>query len=96
MSPRLEFLQANSEAIKAIAARHKGLKIAVFGSVARGEDGPDSDVDFLVTFDRDVSVLDWLLLNEELERFLKLPVDVISMKGLKPRDIRIREEAILL
>lgn len=89
-------MQANSKVIKAIDARHKGVKIAVCGSVAKDGDGPDSDVDFLVTFDRDVSVLDWLLLNEELEQFLKLPVDVISMKGLKPRDIRIREEAILL
>lgn len=96
MSTRLAFLKENSEAIKAIAARHKGLKIAVFGSVARGEDGPDSDVDFLVTFDKEVSVLDWLLLNEELEQFLKSPVDVISMNGLKPRDVRIREEAVFL
>jgi predicted nucleotidyltransferase len=96
MSERMAFLKENSEAIKAIAARHKGLNIAVFGSVARGEDGPDSDVDFLVTFDKEVSVLDWLLLNEELEQFLKLPVDVISMNGLKLRDVRIREEAILL
>ena len=52
MSGRMAFLNENSEAIKAIAARHKGLKIAVFGSVARGDDGPDSDVDFLVTFDK--------------------------------------------
>ena len=92
----MAFLKENSEAIKAIAARHKGLKIAVFGSVARGEDGPDSDVDFLVTFDKEVSVLDWLLLNEELEQFLKLRVDVVSIKGLKPRDTRILQEAISL
>jgi predicted nucleotidyltransferase len=39
MSERMAFLKENSDAIKAIAARHKGLKIAVFGSVARGEDG---------------------------------------------------------
>lgn len=45
MSERLDFLRANSNAIKAIAARHKVISIAVFGSVARGEDGPDSDVD---------------------------------------------------
>ena len=96
MSGRLAFLKENSEAIKAIAARHKGLKIAVFGSVARGEDTETSDIDFLVTFDKEVSVLDWILLNEELELFLKLPVDVISIKGLKSRDSRILEEAVLL
>ena len=47
------FLYANSDAIKVIAARHKALKISVFGSVARGEDGPESDIDFLVTFTPD-------------------------------------------
>jgi len=96
MSGRMAFLKENSEAIKAIAARHKGLKIAVFGSVARGEDTEISDIDFLVTFDKEVCVLDWLLLNEELEQFLKIPVDVVSIKGLKSRDTRILQEAVLL
>ena len=96
MSARMAFLQANSEAIKAIAARHKGLKIAVFGSVARGEDGPDSDVDFLVTFDKGTSLLDLVGLQDSLEEFLKMPVDVISIGGLKPRDHHIREEALAL
>jgi predicted nucleotidyltransferase len=50
MSSRMAFLKENSEAIKAIAARHKAFNVAIFGSVARGEDGPDSDVDFLVDF----------------------------------------------
>jgi len=96
MSERMAFLKENSEAIKAIAARHKGLKIAVFGSVARGEDGPDSDVDFLVTFDKGTSLLDLVGLQDSLAEFLKMPVDVISMGGLKPRDIHIREEALVL
>lgn len=96
MSPRMAFLKENSEAIKGIAARHKGLKIAVFGSVARGEDGPDSDVDFLVTFDKGTSLLDLVGLQDSLAAFLKMPVDVISMGGLKPRDNHIREEAMAL
>lgn len=96
MSSRLEFLHANSDAIKAIAARHKAFNVAVFGSVARGEDEPDSDIDFLVSFDKDVCVLDWLLLSEELEQFLNSRVDVVSMRGLKPRDIHIQKEAVLL
>lgn len=96
MSERLDFLLSNSDTIKAIAARHKAISISVFGSVARGEDKPESDVDFLVEFDRGVSVLDWVLLNEELEKFLDSKVDVVSMRGLKPRDIEIRKEAVLL
>lgn len=92
----MEFLKVNSEAIRAIAARHKGLNIAVFGSVARGEDRPDSDVDFLVTFDKGTSLLDLVGLQDSLEEFLKMPVDVISMGGLKARDNHIREEALAL
>jgi len=92
----MEFLQANSDAIKAIAARHKALSISVFGSVARGEDGPDSDFDFLVSFNQDSSLLDTASLMNELADYLKSPVDVVSEGGLKPRDTRIRREAILL
>ena len=96
MSARLAFLHANSGAIKAIAARHKATSIAVFGSVARGEDGPNSDFDFLVSFNEDSSLLDAASLMNELTDYLKCPVDVVSEGGLKPRDTRIRREAILL
>lgn len=92
----MAFLKENSEAIKAIAARHKGLKIAVFGSVARGEDTEASDIDFLVTFDKGTSLLDLVRLQDALEEFLKIHVDVISIGGLKPRDHQIREEALTL
>jgi len=96
MSQRLDFLRANSGTIKAIAARHKALSISVFGSVARGDDGPNSDFDFLVSFDQDSSLLDAASLMNELSDYLKTPVDVISEGGLKPRDTRIRGEAVLL
>jgi predicted nucleotidyltransferase len=96
MSSRMACLKEHSEAIKAIAARHKALKIAFFGSVARGEDGPDSDVDFGVTIDKGTSLLELVGLQDSLATFLKMPVDVISMVGLKPRDNHIREEARVL
>jgi predicted nucleotidyltransferase len=96
MGARLDFLLANSEAIKTIAARHKALSISVFGSVARGEDGPNSDFDFLVSFNDDSSLLDSASLMNELSDYLKSPVDVVSEGGLKPRDTRIRSEAVLL
>ena len=96
MSSRLDFLYANSDAIKTIAARHKALKISVIGSVARDEDGPESDIDFLVTFSSDASLTDLAGLHDSLEEFLNMPVDVISSGGLKPRDSHIREEALVL
>jgi predicted nucleotidyltransferase len=96
MSERMAFLKENSEAIKAIAARHKAFNVAVFGSVARGEDGPDSDVDFLVDFLPGASLSDEFRLENELREFLKIPVDLISRGGLKARDSHIREEAMAL
>lgn len=96
MGKRLEELIANSKAIRDIAARHKGLSISVFGSVARGEDNENSDYDFLVTFAENSSLLDCAALINDLEDYLKAHVDVVSFAGLKPRDNRIRQEAIAL
>ncbi len=92
----MAFLKENGEAIKAFAARHKAFNVAVFGSIARGEDRPDSDVDFLVTFDKGTSLLDLVGLQDALADYLKIPVDVISTGGLKERDHPIRAEALTL
>jgi len=94
MGARLNFLLANSEAIKAIAARHKAFNVAVFGSVARGEDGPTSDIDLLVDFLPGASLVDEFRLENELREFLKVRVDLVSRRGLKPRDSHIREESM--
>jgi predicted nucleotidyltransferase len=93
---RLEQLRAQAEEIRRIAARHKAHSVAVFGSVARGEDGPDSDVDLLVECEPDASLGDLYLLQQELAEFLQVSVDLVDRGGLKPRDTRIREEALAL
>lgn len=93
MSKRLEYLRANSEAIRAIAARHKAFNVAVFGSVARGEDNANSDIDILVDFQPGASLVDEYRLENELQEFLKNRVDLISRGGLKARDVHIREES---
>ena len=90
----MNFLLANSEAIKAIAARHKAFNVAVFGSVARGEDDPTSDIDLLVDFLPGASLVDEFRLENELREFLKVRVDLVSRRGLKPRDSHIREESM--
>jgi predicted nucleotidyltransferase len=93
---RLEQLRAQAEEIRLIGARHKAIAIAVFGSVARGDNGPDSDVDLLVDFGPGASLIDEFHLQEELEKFLQTQVDVVSRGGLKPRDSHIRAEALAL
>ena len=96
MCPRLEFLRENSETIKAIAARHKALSISVFGSVARGEDRSDSDIDFLVDRDPSASLFDLVHMREELIQFLRVIVDLVDQRGLLPRDSHILEVAVVL
>ena len=87
-------VEAHREAIRAAVARHHGRRVRLFGSVARGDDRTDSDIDLLVDFDRESSLFDLIRLTRELEELLGRPVDVISTGGLKERDTRIEAEAV--
>ena len=59
--------------------RRRGvLHVALFGSVARGDEGPDSDIDLLVDFDQDSSLFDLMRMTRELEEFLGRPVGAVS------------------
>jgi uncharacterized protein len=82
--------------IKAVAARHHGRRVRLFGSVARGQEREGSDIDLLVDFVPGSSLFDLLRLNRELEELLGHRVDVVSRGGLKARDRAILDEAIEL
>ena len=74
------------------AVAHAGASdLRVFGSVARGQDGPDSDVDLLVDFPEGTSLFAVLALEGALERILNTPVDLAPVGSLKPR---VRVEAL--
>jgi predicted nucleotidyltransferase len=66
----------------------------VFGSVARGEANPGSDIDFLVDFETPSSLLDLVHLEEALAELLGVDVDVVSAGALLERDAEIRDGAI--
>jgi predicted nucleotidyltransferase len=67
------------------AAAESGARdVRVFGSVARGEERADSDVDFLVSLEPGRSLLDLARLELRLERLLGRPVDVVTEAGLRP------------
>ena len=74
-------------------------ELSLFGSAARGEMRPDSDIDLLVEFlpDAEVDLVDYAGLMLELSRLLGRKVDLVSKNGLKPliRD-SVLEEARLL
>jgi uncharacterized protein len=72
------------EAIIRIAGRHGATDVRLIGSVARGEARPDSDVDLLVTWSEDTSLLDQAALMLELEKLLGRKVDIASDGWVKP------------
>ena len=92
-----ELLRDKRDAILDVAAKYGAANVRVFGSVARGEAGPDSDIDFLVEFDRSRSLFDHAQLQIDLAALLGRKVDVVSARGLRPhlRD-RVLQEAIPL
>lgn len=89
-------LHEQREAILNLVRVHKGRSVAVFGSVARGEDTADSDIDLLVEFEPASSLLDLIELEEALQDLLGTGVDVISAGALLDRDVEIRRGAVPL
>jgi uncharacterized protein len=69
--------------------RYSVQSLALFGSVARDEATPASDVDLLVEFNRPVGLFGLFALQDYLERLLGCPVDLGTRDSLKPR-IRAR------
>jgi predicted nucleotidyltransferase len=80
--------QALTDKILPILQPYKVKRVALFGSVVRGEAGPDSDVDILVSLrppgERPVIGLKWFALVDELSRILDRPVDLVTDEGLSP------------
>ena len=58
--------------------------LAIFGSVARGEARPDSDIDFLVEFNGPATFDQYMGLKLFLEDLLGRPVDLVTRKGVRP------------
>ena len=86
---------AHRDAIRELVARHHASDPRVFGSVARGDDEPGSDIDFLVDFTDAASLLDEIGLRLALRDLLQVEVDVVASDGLRGafRD-RVLSEAL--
>lgn len=81
----LDKLRKERSRIMSLAAKHGARNMRVFGSVARGEERPDSDIDFLVEMAPDRSLFDVGGLQMDLQETLAHRVDVVTRKGLKRR-----------
>lgn len=88
-----EVIHARREAILKIASRCGVESVRLFGSVARGDHGEASDVDFLVKMSPRRSLLDVIAFKQDVEDLLGMSVDVVEDEGLSPylRDRILRE-----
>ena len=77
-----ELIKAKRADILRLAAQHGARNVRVFGSVARGEARPDSDIDVLVDFEPGRTLLDRIGLMQDLEDLLGRKVDVVTEKTL--------------
>lgn len=68
---------------QSLSARYPIKSIAVFGSVAREDARPESDVDIMVEFDQPIGI-EFVDLAEELEQMLGMKVDLVSRKAIRP------------
>jgi uncharacterized protein len=82
--PFLDLLPEVREQIREVAAAHGADRLRLFGSAARREDGPSSDLDFLASFAPGRSLLDLANLELQLEQLLERRVDVVTESGLRP------------
>ncbi|MBI2558943.1 nucleotidyltransferase family protein [Candidatus Woesearchaeota archaeon] len=64
--------------------RYKVRELSIFGSYSRGEQKKTSDVDVLVRFSPNASLFDFVGLGNYLEERLKMKVDVVSERGIRP------------
>ena len=92
----LETLREGRAEVLEVARRRGAKAVWVFGSVARGEATPASDIDFLVEFEAGRSLLDQVHLIDELGSPLGTPVEVVAKGGLLERDHHILAEAVPL
>jgi len=92
-----DLLKSKREEILRLAAKRGARNVRIFGSVARGQARPDSDIDFLVDLELGRSLLDLGGLLNDLQKLLGRPVDVVAESGLRERiRRRVLKDAISL
>lgn len=84
-------LRQRRAALISAAESHGASNLRVFGSVARGEDGPDSDIDLLVDLAPGTGLFGLSMLERELKQILNVDVDLSPVDSLKPR-VRVDAE----
>jgi uncharacterized protein len=92
--PTLAGVRRRRRAIAAVCAAHGASSPRVFGSVARGDTRPDSDVDFLVDLEPGRTLFDIAALHDDLTDLLGWSVDVVTVGALHGRLAHVLDEAV--
>jgi predicted nucleotidyltransferase len=81
----MQFSEETKEKIRELCKRHHICEISLFGSRARGDNGPDSDYDFLIEFSADarISLFDYGRAWVEFEELMGTKIDLVDKRGLK-------------
>ena len=89
--PNSKLLADHHQELLALAARHGARNLRLFGSVSRGEQHPDSDVDLLVDLEEGRTLLDLAAFRDGANEMLGVPVDAATPDMLKDA---IREDVL--
>ncbi len=81
---RLDEVRSRKEAILRLAVKYGVRRVRLFGSVVRGEERPESDLDVLVAFEQGRSLLDQIGFEQDLEALLGCKVEVVVEGGISP------------
>ena len=84
---QLERIRQMRKEIQGIARKHKACGMFVFGSCARMQETPESDVDFIADFSAGASLFDHAGLELDLADLLGCRVDVVNMRRLDTDDV---------
>jgi hypothetical protein len=94
MNTRNEIIERLSRGKPELEKNFKVRRIALFGSYARGDQEPESDVDILVEVDPSIG-LEFVSLAERIETLLGMRVDLISSRAISPRNRRYIEQELI-
>jgi predicted nucleotidyltransferase/DNA-binding XRE family transcriptional regulator len=83
-SAQTRALVKHRQRILDLVAEHHASNVRIFGSIARGEARPDSDIDILVDFGPDTGLFTIVALQNQLSELLHFPIDLGDPKSLKP------------